>query len=320
MIIKTFVGKELDAVLGQIREELGSDAVILGLNSATEGLVEVQVGLDSSLHAASLPTEPAPLPIFPKERENLANLLDAQHVSPHGRQVLLACCEGKFSGDPQTVLSRSIGKAVQFDSEPFDRARIFSFVGPQGAGKTTTIAKIATKLRQSFDLKIGLVGAYPFQRSAGYQLHTYASLLQMPCRMAEPGVRLSTEVRRMIRAFSTCDIILIDTPSWDISDAKTSFEVRDALRGLEGLENFLVLPTTAQPTELNKSWEHFSRFKLDSIILNKIDDCGFVGPALEIAMKSGKPLSFFGNGHRIPDDIEAASPGRLALMLARSVH
>jgi flagellar biosynthesis protein FlhF len=58
--------------------------------------------------------------------------------------------------------------------------------------------------------------------------------------------------------------------------------------------------------------DRFDVFRPSKLLFTKLDETGSFGPILSEAVRTGKPVSFLSIGQRIPDDLEEASPGRMA--------
>src|SRR5207253_3908646 len=90
-------------------------------------------------------------------------------------------------------------------------ARVEVFVGPPGAGKTTTIAKIAAQERARQGQRLGLVAADGFRIGAVEQLRMYAEILGSPFRIARTGADLERALKRRTP-------VLVDTAGRSPSD------------------------------------------------------------------------------------------------------
>ena len=67
--------------------------------------------------------------------------------------------------------------------------------------------------------------------------------------------------------------------------------------------------------DLSRVVDSFEVFRPRRLIFTKLDETGSFGPILNETMRTGKPLSFFTAGQRIPEDLEAATKGRLAELI-----
>ena len=67
--------------------------------------------------------------------------------------------------------------------------------------------------------------------------------------------------------------------------------------------------------DLTRVVDSFEVFRPQRLLFTKLDETGSFGPILNEAVRTGKPLSFFTTGQRIPEDLEAASRGRLVELI-----
>ena len=85
--------------------------------------------------------------------------------------------------------------------------KLVFFIGPTGVGKTTTIAKIASKFRVDEKKKVALLTADTYRIAAAEQLRTYANILEVPFRV----IYTVEEINKALEDFKDYDYILIDT-------------------------------------------------------------------------------------------------------------
>jgi flagellar biosynthesis protein FlhF len=67
--------------------------------------------------------------------------------------------------------------------------------------------------------------------------------------------------------------------------------------------------------DLTRVVESYEVFRPGRLLFTKLDETGSFGSILNETARTGKPLSFFGNGQRIPEDLETASPGRVSKLV-----
>jgi len=91
------------------------------------------------------------------------------------------------------------------------------------------------------------------------------------------------------------------------------------LRGMLGAakpdEVLLVLNANTHVDELRNAVEGFSALKPTALMFSKLDETRRYGAMVSIAAETGLPLSYFSVGQNVPDDIEMASPSKLAKLL-----
>ena len=134
---------------------------------------------------------------------------------------------------------------------------------------------------------------------------------------------LRREVERAVSSLRGCDIILVDTPGCDLSDARAIDNLSGELARVPAVETFLVLEA-AGSKEISHAKHAFRSLDCERIVVTKLDRTGFIGPVINLALEGSaecpKPLAFFSTGTRMPEDIEPATARRLARLLVRSMH
>jgi flagellar biosynthesis protein FlhF len=217
-------------------------------------------------------------------------------------------------------LEKGLGGLIEIESRMHWKSHVVAFVGPTGVGKTTTIAKLAARIREAFSCKIGLISADYFRIGAGYQLQTYASLLHLPCKVLESSQDLSTQLFWAVNAFKDYDLIFIDTAGFSPRDQKRIFELDDTFSKLKNIEKVLLMPAPGNHKDLLSTANSFSQIGVDRTIITKLDESGYIGPVIEACMTINKPIGYFCFGQNVPEDIEPASIKRLAWRLCRTMH
>src|SRR5262249_31704860 len=83
----------------------------------------------------------------------------------------------------------------------------------------------------------------------------------------------------------------------------------------EDIDTHLVLPASMKAADLSRMVDAFECLRPRHLLFTKLDETGSFGPIFSEAARTRKPLSFFANGQRIPEDLEAATQDRLLDML-----
>ena len=183
--------------------------------------------------------------------------------------------------------------------------RRLMLAGPTGVGKTTTLAKLAA--RYSFlehNLQVGIITLDSYRIGAVEQLYTYAKMLKLPI---ESALDLF-DFKRALDRLNYCDVILIDTIGSSPYD-------RSKLQKLNALLNqsdhkidvALVTSATTKLDDLREIYQNYSIFGLDSLIVTKFDESREFGNLFSLTLDSNLPLSYFGVGQEVPDDLKIAS-------------
>ena len=201
----------------------------------------------------------------------------------------------------EAALATELGGLVSGD-EPY--APVELFVGPPGAGKTTTIAKIAARERARNGVRLSLLAADGFRVGAIEQLRLYADLIGSPFAVA----RTPAEIERSLAA--TASPILVDTAGRSIGDAR-ALEVAQRLSALPGVRTHVVLPAGSSVRQAARLLDAYGA-RARRVVLTRLDEGDSVAPLLKLIAERDLTLSYLGTGQRVPDDLERASGAALA--------
>lgn len=180
--------------------------------------------------------------------------------------------------------------------------KVVFFVGPTGVGKTTTIAKIASKFKIEEDRKIAMFTADTYRIAAAEQLRTYANILEVPFQV----IYTPEEIEEGIREYASCDYILVDTAGYSPNNNEQIDEMYRLFSSIEGhieKDVFLVISATTKHKDLINIVKSYSRFENYKLIFTKLDETIGYGNILNIKMMTDAPMSYITNGQNVPDDI-----------------
>lgn len=210
------------------------------------------------------------------------------------------------------ALQDAIASCVDLAPEPgFRRKRnsplVISLVGPPGAGKTTTLVKLAVRLGEASRFPLQLISMDNFRVGASEQLRAYAAVLGV-------GFDALTTVRALDKAvseYASKEIILVDTPGLGWRDFDAAEELAAYLRSLENGITYMVAPASMRASDLERLADLYEGFQYRNLIFTKLDETTSIGPLVSESWRRRKPLSYFANGQRIPEDLEPASRERI---------
>lgn len=189
--------------------------------------------------------------------------------------------------------------------------KIYSFIGPTGVGKTTTLAKLAALNTVQRGKKAALITLDTYRIAATAQLQTYARIMDLPLEVAINR----NELKEAIRKHRDCDRIFIDTAgrspnkNGDINELKSIFNID------EDIHSFLVLSATTQYQNMINAARRFDELSFKSFIFTKLDESGDPSAMINFLVSKQKPVSYFTAGQNVPEDIEIASRKKLASFL-----
>jgi flagellar biosynthesis protein FlhF len=194
--------------------------------------------------------------------------------------------------------------------------RIFTFMGPSGGGKTTSLAKLATRFKIFENKKIALVGVSNYRIGGVNQLQAYGNFLDVPVEAA----MTPAELVKILENHDDKDFILIDTDGRSAWNAGQLLELKSFLNVLdEPYENFLVLSASSKNRDLIKTAGEYQRVGFTKFIFTRVDETETHGSILNLVLKTGVPVAYLANGQKIPDDISDANPKIIAKLLFKGV-
>jgi flagellar biosynthesis protein FlhF len=169
-------------------------------------------------------------------------------------------------------------------------ARITALVGPPGAGKTTTLVKLAVNYGLACRRPVLLISMDNHRIAAAEQLRSYAGILGVGFQVLETVSALAQSIEEN----RSKDLILIDTPGLGFTEISDS---------------------SVKPADLSRMVDAYQVFKPQRLVFTKLDETASFGPIFNEAVRTAMPLSFFATGQRIPEDLEEVTPGRLTSLI-----
>lgn len=189
------------------------------------------------------------------------------------------------------------------------------FIGPTGVGKTTTIAKIASKYKVNEKAKVAFLTADTYRIAAVEQLRTYANILGIPLKV----IYSEDEMKQSIEEFSDFDIVFVDTAGRSHRNKEQRDDIESLINtiGEEDREVYLVLSATTKYNDLIKITETYSEIIDYNLIFTKLDETSTIGNLFNIKMLTQAPLSYATFGQNVPDDISRVDAQSIAKQLLR---
>jgi flagellar biosynthesis protein FlhF len=357
MKIKSYFAASVEQAIQEARQELGTDAMLItSRRSSPEtrslGAYEVVFGLTAP---TARPRPVVPAADLSGELQNLRAQLQEikstlQGARPAESQLSEAeeLCEELVSCDlarniAQEIVSAAarlreqlsreqqnsplalrayaaelISKKLQF-AAPFqptpgsEAARFVVFAGPAGAGKTTTLIKIAIRECLSQRQPVRILSVDPYRVAAHEKLRSFAAIIGV-------GFTAINSVQEFLAAADETrnkSVVLVDTPGYSPAELDGVGEIAACFERLANKQVHLVLPASMKRTDLTRSIRHYAPLQPDFLLFTKLDETESQGAILSAAIEAGKPLSFFGTGQNIPEDIEPAHARALLASVLR---
>jgi flagellar biosynthesis protein FlhF len=180
---------------------------------------------------------------------------------------------------------------------------LIACMGPTGAGKTTTLAKLAARARLDLGRSVGVISLDTFRVGAVEQWQRYAALMGIPFQIASDRGTFRRALAEM-----SADIVLVDTAGR--STAGSSWALPDCLSGVteDMLKHaLLVLPAWLRASDVGRIGNLYEVPAPTEVVITKLDETVEAGGVLHAALPSNIPIAYLCNGPRVPEDIREAS-------------
>lgn len=192
--------------------------------------------------------------------------------------------------------------------------KLVFFIGPTGVGKTTTIAKIASKFSVDGKKKVALLTTDTYRIAAAEQLRTYANILEVPFRV----IYAVEEMDGALKDFKDYDYIFVDTAGHSHKNETQKANMNEFIHRVDGKvekEAYLVLSATTKYRDLLSIADSYSEMTEYKLIFTKLDETVTLGNLLNLKLYTGAPLSYVTCGQNVPDDIEQFNPQKTVKLL-----
>lgn len=180
--------------------------------------------------------------------------------------------------------------------------KLVYFIGPTGVGKTTTIAKIASRLSVVEKKKIVLLTADTYRIAAAEQLRTYANILEVPFRI----IYTPQEIRTAIEDYAAYDYIFVDTSGHSQKNTDQRDDTLALLRAADGQaekEVYLVVSATTKYRDLLNIADTYQKLTDFRLVFTKLDETQCQGNLFNLRLHTDAPMSYVTCGQNVPDDI-----------------
>jgi flagellar biosynthesis protein FlhF len=190
---------------------------------------------------------------------------------------------------------------------------IMAVVGPTGAGKTTTIAKLAARwCMRHGSQDLALVSTDGYRIGAREQLMTYARILGAPMHAANTG----RDLARVLERLKAKKLILIDTAGMGPRDVRLTEQLAALQLGAARARVLLALPAQGEGHALDEIVQAFARLNPVACILTKVDEAASLGAVISTTLRHRLKIAYVCDGQRVPEDLHAAHQRRVWLVRA----
>ncbi|HCY03870.1 MAG TPA: signal recognition particle protein [Gammaproteobacteria bacterium] len=190
---------------------------------------------------------------------------------------------------------------------------VILMAGLQGAGKTTTVAKLARLLKEQQKKRVAVVSADVYRPAAIEQLRTLATEVgvtfiessadQAPVAIATAAVQSAKQ--------QLADVLLVDTAGRLAVDEAMMAEIKQLHASIKPIETLFVVDAMTGQDAANTAKAFNDALPLTGIVLAKTDGDARGGAALSVRTITGKPIKFLGSGEKT-DALEVFHADRIA--------
>ncbi|KXO13553.1 Signal recognition particle, subunit Ffh SRP54 [Moritella sp. JT01] len=213
----------------------------------------------------------------------------------------------------QAELESAMGNANETLNLAAQPPAVLMMAGLQGAGKTTTVAKLSLFLKEREKKSVLVVSADVYRPAAIKQLETLAAEVDVeffPSDISQKPVDIANAAIEYARK-SFIDVVIVDTAGRLHVDTDMMKEIQDLHAAINPVETLFVVDAMTGQDAANTAAAFNETLPLTGIILTKADGDARGGAALSIRHITGKPIKFIGMGEKV-DALEPFHPERIA--------
>jgi len=212
--------------------------------------------------------------------------------------------------DPQLELPGILAQRIKV--APFvplksSESRILAFIGPPGRGKSTTLIKVAVAkaLASRTPVRIYTAGAHGVGKSE--QMERYCSILGAP----HQGVESLESLALILQGEAWKGMTLIDTPGLSPSETQEVTAFSRFFQRHTNIETHLVLRADSRYVDMLTVIERFAELRPGRLLFVGIDETNDWSAMINALVRTSTPVTFEGNGPRIPEDLAEPDAMRL---------
>ncbi|MBU6199326.1 MAG: signal recognition particle protein [Xanthomonadaceae bacterium] len=241
-------------------------------------------------------------------------LIQRVQVRAVGQEVLKSLTPGqalvKVVRDELTAVMGTANADLNLNCPP---PAVVLMAGLQGAGKTTTVAKLAKFLKDRRKKKVMVVSCDVYRPAAIEQLRLLAEQVDVlfhPSADAQDPVAIARAALDAARK-NFADVLLVDSAGRLAIDAQMMAEIKALHAALDPIETLFVVDAMTGQDAASTAKAFAEALPLTGVVLTKTDGDARGGAALSVRYVTGRPIKFLGVSEK-PDGLEAFHPDRLA--------
>ncbi len=345
MRLKSYFSGTVEAAMDLARKELGDEALLVNARPATPetrslGAFEVVFGLpDGFREPPARVTGPAAATAgasqdrlmqevteLKRQMERMGQSLRYPRALPASGSLESAMYQRLMDADLEPALAQQAAQGTPLEDlfetcatlgRSATRTKnagvtapraVVALIGPPGAGKTTTLIKLAARYGLTSRRPAQIISIDVNRIAAADQLRTLAAIVGIGCDVVETPAALA----QVIEEHRNKDFVFIDTPGFGGAEMNDAQELAALLASHTEMDTHLVLPASMKAPDLARTMDRYEMFSPHKLIFTKMDETESFGPLINESSRRSLPISFLSAGQNIPDDIEPASKQEIA--------
>jgi signal recognition particle subunit SRP54 len=242
------------------------------------------------------------------------DFIEAVRVKALGQEVITSLSPGqaliKVVNDELVAIMGESQATIDLERKP---PVIILMAGLQGAGKTTTVAKLARRLREVEKKSVMVTSADVYRPAAIEQLRTLAQEVGVDFHSSasdQKPVAIAAEAVAAAKR-AGAEVLIVDTAGRLAIDQQMMAEIRAIADAIDPAETLFVVDSMTGQDAANTAKAFDDALPLTGVVLTKTDGDARGGAALSVRHITGKPIKFIGSGEKT-DALEAFHPDRMA--------
>lgn len=312
MRLKSFHAPTMHEAMRLVREVLGDDAIIVatreeeGVGVRVTAAIEEDEGLTSG-HAMPLAGPRLPEPLGPDPLDQVSEVLMRHGVPADLNQQLMDTIAGVEARDPMAALAGGLDGVFAFQPLPDGRSpRPIMLVGPPGAGKTLTVAKLCARAALA-KRPVGVISTDTIRAGGTEQLQAFTRVLKLRLITVEDPMALADalEVHR------GTEQVLVDSAGRNPYSEADMKDLRDFLVAAD-IEPVLVLPAGLDAMEAVEMAQAFRQVGARRMLVTRLDMARRYGSILAAAHDAGLAFADASATTKVADGLTPLTPMTLA--------